>query len=264
MTALPLLFVFSGAFAGYASTRLYFSFNLTFWKTNTLRTAILFPAYVGLIFFVLNLFLWGAKSSSAVPFLTLLELLALWLCISVPLVYLGSFLASKREVVEPPTRVNNIRREVPKVVWHRHPVLSILAGGLVPFAAIFIEVFFIMSSVWLHKFYYVFGFVAIVFLILVITCAEVSIVVTYFHLCAEDYNWVWRSFLTAGTSALYLFLYSVHYFFTVLDVDTAMGTLLFFGYMALACSVFFLLTGTIGYYAADAFVRKIYSVVKID
>jgi len=51
MTALPLLFVFSGAFAGYASTRLYLSFSLSFWKTNTLRTAILFPAYVGLIFF---------------------------------------------------------------------------------------------------------------------------------------------------------------------------------------------------------------------
>lgn len=264
MTALPLLFVFSGAFAGYASTRIYLSFNLTFWKTNTLRTAVLFPAYVGLVFDILNLILWGAKSSSAVPFLTLIELLALWLCISVPLVYLGSYLASTREVAEPPTRVNNIRREVPKVAWHRSPLLSILAGGLVPFAAIFIEAFFIMSSVWLHKFYYVFGFVALVFLILVITCAEVSIVVTYFHLCAEDYNWVWRSFLTSGSSALYLFLYSVHYYWTVLEVDTALGAVLYFGYMGLVCSVFFLLTGTIGYYASDAFVRKIYSVVKID
>ena len=40
-------------------------------------------------------------------------------------------------------------------------------------------------------------------------CAEITIVMCYFQLCAEDYNWWWRSFLTAGSSGLYLFLYSM-------------------------------------------------------
>jgi transmembrane 9 superfamily protein 2/4 len=48
----------------------------------------------------------------------------------------------------------------------------------------------------------VFGFLAMVFLILVVTCAEVAIVMCYFHLCSEDYHWWWRSFLTTGSSGV--------------------------------------------------------------
>ena len=88
-------------------------------------------------------------------------------------------------------------------------VFAILVGGVLPFGAVFIELFFILSSIWLHQYYYVFGFLMLVFVILVITCAEITIVMCYFQLCAEDYNWWWRSFLTAGSSGLYLFLYSM-------------------------------------------------------
>ena len=37
------------------------------------------------IFFIMNLILWGNKSSAAIPFSTLVALLALWICVSVPL-----------------------------------------------------------------------------------------------------------------------------------------------------------------------------------
>jgi transmembrane 9 superfamily protein 2/4 len=62
--------------------------------------------------------------------------------------------------------------------------------------------------------YYVFGFLMLVVVIMVITCAEISIVMCYFQLCAEDYNWWWRSFLTSGSSAIYLFGYGILYFVT--------------------------------------------------
>lgn len=51
------------------------------------------------------------------------------------------------------------------------------------------ELFFILTSVWLHQFYYLFGFLALVFAILALTCAEITIVLAYFQLCSEDYNW---------------------------------------------------------------------------
>ncbi len=35
------------------------------------------------------------------------------------------------------------------------------------------------------QFYYLFGFLALVFLILIITCAEITIVLCYFQLCSE-------------------------------------------------------------------------------
>ena len=57
-----------------------------------------------------------------------------------------------------------------------HPAFSVLIGGILPFGAVFIELFFILTSMWLHQFYYLFGFLCLVFVILIITCAEITIV----------------------------------------------------------------------------------------
>ena len=70
-----------------------------------------------------------------------------------------------------------------------HPAFSVLIGGILPFGAVFIELFFILTSMWLHQFYYLFGFLCLVFVILIITCAEITIVLCYFQLCSEDYHW---------------------------------------------------------------------------
>ena len=62
--------------------------------------------------------------------------------------------------------------------------------------------------------YFRYGFLFLVFIILIITCSETTILLCYFHLCAEDYHWWWRSFLTSGFTAFYLAIYCVHYFIT--------------------------------------------------
>ena len=36
----------------------------------------------------------------------------------------------------------------------------------------------------MHQFYYLFGFLGLVFIILIITCAEITIVLAYFQLCS--------------------------------------------------------------------------------
>ena len=144
------------------------------------------------------------------------------------------------------------------------PAFAVLVGGILPFGAVFIELFFILSSIWLHQFYYVFGFLLLVFIILVITCAEITIVMCYFQLCAEDYHWWWRSFLTSGSSAGYMFAYSVFYFFTKLEITKFVSALLYFGCMSIAALVFFVSTGTIGFYACYIFVWKIFSAIKVD
>jgi transmembrane 9 superfamily protein 2/4 len=70
--------------------------------------------------------------------------------------------------------------------------------------------------------------------------------------------------LDSGCSALYLYLYSILYFFTKLQMVKFVSGLLFFGYMFLVCVAFFVLTGTIGYVATFMFVTKIYASIKID
>ncbi|GMH04080.1 hypothetical protein Nepgr_005919 [Nepenthes gracilis] len=264
MTAMVLLWVFMGLFAGYSSARLYKMFKGTEWKKNTLKTAFMFPGILFSVFFVLNALIWEEKSSGAVPFGTMFALVVLWFGISVPLVFVGSYLGFKKPAIEEPVKTNKIPRQIPEQAWYMKPIFSILIGGILPFGAVFIELFFILTSIWLNQFYYIFGFLFIVFVILIITCAEITTVLCYFQLCSEDYHWWWRSYLTAGSSALYLFLYSIFYFFTKLEITKVVSGILYFGYMLIGTYAFFVLTGTIGFYACFWFVRKIYSSVKID
>lgn len=49
-------------------------------------------------FFVMNLILWGEGSSAAMPFGTLVAILALWFCISVPLTFIGAYFGFKKSV----------------------------------------------------------------------------------------------------------------------------------------------------------------------
>ncbi|KAK7080615.1 Transmembrane 9 superfamily member 4 [Halocaridina rubra] len=264
MTAGILLYVFMGLIAGYMSGRLYRTLRGQQWKSAAFWTATLFPAFVFTTGFFLNFFIWGKHSSGAVPFTTMLALFSLWICISVPLNFIGYYFGFRKQPYEHPVRTNQIPRQVPEQVWYMHPVLCLLMAGVLPFGAMFIELFFILSAIWENQFYYLFGFLFLVFVILVVSCGQISVVMVYFQLCGEDYHWWWRSLITSGGSAVYVAAYSIFYLSTKLEITEFVPLLLYFGYTTIMVVTFWLLTGTIGFYAAYLFIRKIYGAVKID
>ncbi|KAM8847998.1 transmembrane 9 superfamily protein member 5 isoform 2-T2 [Synchiropus picturatus] len=264
MTCSVVLWVLLGTPAGYVSARLYKTFGGEKWKSNVLLTALLCPGVVFADFFLMNLILWVEGSSAAIPFGTLVAILALWFGISVPLTFVGAYFGFKKPPIEQPVRTNQIPRQIPEQSFFTKPIPGIVMGGILPFGCIFIQLFFILNSIWSHQMYYMFGFLFLVFIILLITCSEATILLCYFHLCAEDYHWWWRSFLTSGFTAVYLFVYAVHYFYSKLQIIGAASTILYFGYTMIMVLIFFLFTGTIGFFACFWFVNKIYSVVKVD
>jgi len=264
LQSMMLLFTFMGMLAGYIASRFCKLFDGDDWKKTTLLTACLYPGVYFMIFFVLNLLIWGQKSSGAVPFTTMFAVLVLWFGISVPLVYLGSYSGFRRPAIELPVRTNQVARKIPEQPWFTHSVFMSLVGGLLPFGAVFTELFFIMSSLWQHQFYYLFGFLALVLVILILTCAEISIALTYFQLTSEDYNWWWRSFFASASSAVYVFLYSILYFSSRLQIEKLVSTCLYFGYMFIISTMFGLLTGSVGCIASFFFVKAIYGSIKID
>nr|CEL76039.1 TPA: endomembrane domain70-containing protein [Toxoplasma gondii VEG] len=264
LQAVLLLWTFMGAAAGYTSARLYKMFKSTNWKMTTIRTALVFPGVVFAVFFLLNLVLWMQRSSAAVSFSALVFLLLLWFGISTPLVFLGAYVGFKQQPISLPVRINKIPRQIPQQPWFMQPVLSCVVGGALPFGAMFTELFFLFSSIWQHRFYYLFGFLFLVLVILCVTCAEISITFVYFQLVCEDYLWWWRSFLCSASSGFYVLLYAVYYYHSRLKLTHATGALIYFGYsfiMAYAC---FILTGAIGFIASFFFLRKIYGSIKVD
>jgi transmembrane 9 superfamily protein 2/4 len=189
MTCALVLYVCLGTPAGYVSARVYKAFGGYKWKLNVLMTSLLCPGVVFSLFFVMNLLLWAKGSSAAIPFTTLIALLALWFGVSLPLTFVGAYFGFKKRTIEHPVRTNQIPRQIPEQSIYTQPIPGIIMGGILPFGCIFIQLFFILNSIWSNQMYYMFGFLFLVFTILVITCSETTILLCYFHLCAEDYHW---------------------------------------------------------------------------
>lgn len=120
-----------------------------------------------------------------------------------------------------------------------------LLVGILPFGAIFVELFFIMNNMWFGKVYYMFGFLFLTYTIMIITCAAVSVLLVYFLLCSENYHWQWRSFTAAGASAGYVFANALFYWIRQLSFGTFTSGLLYLGYSLLLSFLFFILTGKV-------------------
>ncbi|KAK3190786.1 Transmembrane 9 super member 2 [Lecanicillium sp. MT-2017a] len=263
-TIMVLLYTILGFVGGYVSARVYKSMQGDQWKLNIALTPVLVPAIVFGTFFLLDLFLWAKQSSGAVPFTTMLVLLCIWFIISIPLSVAGSWLGFRSSQIEAPVRTNQIPRQIPPVTTYLRPIPSMLIVGLLPFGAIFVELYFIMSSIWFSRIYYMFGFLFLCYGLMVAVCASVTILLTYFLLCAENYNWQWRSFLAAGMSGGYIFLNCLLYLVTKVKLGGLAGIVLYMGYSALIAFLFTILAGSIGCFASWWFVRKIYASIKID
>lgn len=264
LTALLTLWVFASSICGYWAARIYSGMGGTNKKSVTLGSAFLFSGTYFVVFFAINFLLWVSGSSGAIPFLTLLLLLVMWFGISVPLNVVGAFIGYKQKPYEYPCRTNQIPREIPKTSTIP-PLLFSVFAGILPFGVVFMELVFTLNSIWQNEIFYFFGFMVAVFLILAITCAEVSVVMTYLTLCKEDFHHWWRSFVTAGSSGLYVFGYSMVFLFTQPGLEGLhiVSTLVYTGYMFLAAFGFSLMTGCIGYAASTLFVRKLYQSVHI-
>jgi len=118
------------------------------------------------------------------------------------------------------------------------PHFVIPTAGILPFGSIFIEMYFIFTSFWNYKFYYVYGFMLLVYLILMVVVVCTTIVAVYFVLNSENYHWQWISFASAGCTAAYVFMYSVYYFMYKTQMTGWLQVSFYFGNMYVKCPHF--------------------------
>ena len=229
LTTILLLFAVTGILAGAVSGRLYKMFGGESWERNSLGTSFLIPGIIFIIFFAINLLILSEESSGAVAFSSLIELLLIWIGVSVPLTLIGSAIGYKQPALNNPVRVSKIPRPLPLNLSKKIYLLIILCGSL-PFCSMLIELNYIMKSIWHHtSFYYLFGFLFLCFLLVAIVSAEISILMVYVILCRSEYRWWWISVLVPGSSGIYLFLYSIYYYFFELSINRFSSTVLYFG-----------------------------------
>ncbi|CCC68581.1 hypothetical protein NCAS_0B04970 [Naumovozyma castellii] len=263
-TVMFILYALFGFVGSYTSMAVYKFFKGPYWKVNMLLTPFMIPGFIFLTIVGLNFFLMFAHSSGVVPAGTLFFMILLWFIFSIPLAFAGSLIAHKKCTWdEHPTKTNQIARQIPFQPWYLKTWPATMIAGIFPFGSIAVELYFIYTSLWFNKIFYMFGFLLFSFLLLTLTTSLVTILITYHSLCLENWQWQWRGFIVGGVGcAIYVFVHSI--LFTKFKLGGFATIVLYVGYSTMISLLFCVVTGAIGFLSSLIFVRKIYSAIKVD
>lgn len=263
-TVMFMLYALFGFVGSYTSMGIYKFFQGPYWKANMILTPILVPGFIFSVILVMNLILLYVHSSDVIPASTLFLMVFIWIIFSLPSAIAGSFIAHKKcHWDEHPTKTNQIARQIPFQPWYLKTIPATLIAGIFPFGSIAIELYFIYSSLWFNKIFYMFGFLLFSFLLLTLTTSLVTLLITYHSLCLENWLWHWRSFIIGGVGcALYVFIHAI--LFTKFKLGGFTTIVLYVGYSSVISILFCIVTGAIGFMSSMFFIRKIYSSIKVD
>jgi transmembrane 9 superfamily protein 2/4 len=65
----------------------------------------------------------------------------------------GAYFGFRHPAFEAPSKTNQIPRQIPAQSIFLNKWNAAIMGGILPFGAIFIELYFILSSFWSHRIY---------------------------------------------------------------------------------------------------------------
>ncbi|KAI2502588.1 Nonaspanin (TM9SF) [Fragilaria crotonensis] len=204
LTTILGLYLLSGSVAGYISARLYKFCEAKASKMNIVYTAIALSASHVAIFAVLNIVRFSAGSSAFVAFVTSFRFCSLVLRFR-PFVFVGSYFGHRADKIQVPVKTEQVARVVPdNVPWHVNPCITVVLGGVLPFASVSSEMANVMPALWLNQPFFVVRSLLLVMLILTATCAQVAVATTYLQLRSEDHRWWWKSFWNCASAGVYL------------------------------------------------------------
>ena len=266
LTFAAVIYALSSAVGGMLSGSLYQQCGGKRWIRTSVLTAAVFPALVAIVGGLLDALATAYQSQSSIPLSTLALLYLLWAAVAFPLGLLGSMLGRHLGPFKspPPCKVSSIPRVVPPTLWYMETSLHMLIAGLLPFGAVFIELYFLFSSFWHYQYYYVFGFLGLVFINVILVCCCMSVLLVYLLLNREDHRWWWLAFVAPSSTGFYVFLYSIYYFNHITLMHGLLQTCFFFGYMLLGSIAISLMCGAVGFISSYFFVKVIFKNVKVD
>lgn len=250
---------------GYEGGRVFRMFGGNQWKRTMVAQCLFLPSVIFSSWVCINTTAIVYRATMTLPFKTIMIIIVLFIVLSVPLHMVGTLLGRRAAADRTfPCRVHHLKRPIPTKHWAFTP-LMVVTAGVVPFGCLFIEMYFILSAVWSHnKIYYVYGFMFAILLLLCLVTVCVSITCTYVLLNAEDYRWQWQSFMCCSATSLYVFLYTIHYFYNSTQMSGFLQTLYYFGTSTSFCIGLGLFCGALGFAGSSKFVFLIYSNIKAE
>ena len=210
-----IFFCIMGLPGGYVSAKVYQFFKGKNWLLNAILTSFIFPGTLFSGYFNVNIILAIEKSSATANASDILSLFILWIFCTFPLILIGSFLGMKNKAIEAPCKTNPVPSFVPEKPWYLHYKFMTFVTGFIAFGTLFIELNYVMGSLWKHQIYFLATFLWISLILFIIICGEFAIIVVFWNLCYGDYNWWWKSFLIGASPVIYFVIFSIYYFFNL-------------------------------------------------
>jgi len=135
-----------------------------------------------------------------------------------------------------------------------------LCGG----ASVYMEIFYILCSIWKYKLYCVWSFLIVVVILLCVVISCSTIVAIYFRLSNENYLWQWTSFWAPFSTSFTIFGYCIFFYMTKLTHESFLQAIYFFSSSLLLSCIVGVICGFIGFGSSAFFVRIIYKNLKMD
>lgn len=131
LTTAIVLFVLLSFAAGASAVALWGVMERTYegWVGVALQVSVWLPGLIMLIFTILNIALKHTGSLGAVPAGIYFSIVAIWFLVSVPLTFVGGFMATRLPILSFPTKTNQIPRQIPPAPIVAHPVLLFFSAG---------------------------------------------------------------------------------------------------------------------------------------
>ncbi|KAH9249028.1 hypothetical protein BASA81_013225 [Batrachochytrium salamandrivorans] len=222
LTASIFIYALTSIVAGYYSGSIYTKFSGKRWIVAMMASSLIWPGTVSTTAFLINFIAIYYQTSRAIPFHNHEN-------------WAGA--------LNSPCRINPIPRPIPDRTWYAEPSFVILAGGLLPFGAVFIELYFISRRSGSTRYITLWIYAACI-------CYP-----DYCHWMCIDCFYICSA--ERRRSSMALDSVSVE----CMEHSKPFGTLGTPPWHALRC---FCMLGTVGNLVAERFVRSIYSNVKVD
>ncbi|CAM8913435.1 unnamed protein product [Rhodiola kirilowii] len=211
-TSLIVVYALTSFVAGYSSSSFHNQLSASGWQRSVLISGLLYLGPVFVIMCILNTVAIFYGATAALPFGTIVLIILISIFIAAPLLALGGVAGYNfRSEFKAPCPTKRVPREIPSLAWYRTTPGQMLIGGLLPFGTIALELHNLLLSLWGYKIFTTPSILFIMFLILTILTAMLSISLTYIQLSAEDHEWWWRQVFESHHFLVHVTFY-VHIF----------------------------------------------------
>jgi len=265
ITTMAVVFSIAAPFGGFLSSKLFRTIGTKEWRSNLVKSGLYF-IFPSILFYVLCLLIFRKnRSTAAISFGTFFEFLVLVIVLDMVLHSIGSIAGLRSKPFELPVHVSQFSRQIPRQPKFLNSLTTSIIGGLLSFASIIVQVHFIFEALWTNmSYYYLFGLLIVCFFAMVLTSCEVSLVFTYLKLCYEDYNWWWSSFRIPASCGAVFFIYCLYYLVFKYQPIGSSSYIVYISMSAILSFGLALINGAAGFLSSFVFVRKIFSILKME